>query len=169
MEQQALTHQMARQAEAIRVLAGGIPDEQARWKPEPSQWSVLEVVHHLLDEEIYDFRARLDIILHHPDQPWLPIDPQSWVTERAYNQQSPADILARFLEERRRSLAWLNSLPSPNWQVRYEAPFGQISAADMLASWMAHDLLHTRQLVELCYAYTRRLLAPARVDYAGLW
>jgi hypothetical protein len=169
MELEALVAQMARQAKAVRALAEGVPDEQARWKPDLDQWSMLEVVHHLLDEEIYDFRARLDIILHHPKQPWPAIDPEGWVTERAYNQQDPADVLARFREERRRSLAWLAALPSPDWRARYEAPFGPITAADMLASWVAHDLLHTRQLIELGYAYTQHFVAPARTDYAGPW
>jgi hypothetical protein len=49
------------------------------------------------------------------------------------------------------------------------APFGQISAGDMFASWVAHDLLHIRQLVELHWAYTTRQLQPYNVEYAGGW
>lgn len=35
--------------------------EQARWKPTPDKWSMLEVVNHLYDEEREDFRQRLSV------------------------------------------------------------------------------------------------------------
>jgi hypothetical protein len=46
-----LAMHMAQDAERIRGLVGDVSDEQARWKPGPDQWSVLEVVNHLYDEE----------------------------------------------------------------------------------------------------------------------
>ena len=39
----------------------------------------------------------------------------------------------------------------------------------MLAAWVAHDLLHLRQLVELHYAWTAQQLQPYSVAYAGDW
>jgi hypothetical protein len=39
----------------------------------------------------------------------------------------------------------------------------------MVASWVAHDVLHMRQLVELTWAWTTRLVAPYKVNYAGTW
>jgi hypothetical protein len=39
----------------------------------------------------------------------------------------------------------------------------------MFAAWVAHDLLHVRQLVELHYAYTVERNQPFLVDYAGGW
>jgi hypothetical protein len=163
------TARLTRQAETIRTLVQGVSDEQAGWRPSPDAWSVLEVINHLYDEEIEDFRQHLDHILHHPAQPWPRIDPQGWVTERQYIQRQIGASLDNFLRERETSLAWLKGLTSPNWEATYAAPFGQIAAGDMLASWVAHDLLHTRQLVELHWAYVSFLAAPHKVDYAGLW
>ena len=159
--------QMTRQAETIRTLVQGVADEQARWRPDPDAWSILEVINHLYDEEIEDFRQHLDVILHHPAQPWPSINPQGWITERQYNQRQAGASLDSFLRERETSLAWLKGLASPNWEATYDAPFGQITAGDMLGSWVAHDLLHTRQLVELHWAYVSFLAAPHKVDYAG--
>lgn len=76
MEQVFFNNQMANQAGIIHSLTLGISDVQARWKPDPQSWSILEVINHLYDEECADFRVCLDIILHHPDQPWPPINPQ---------------------------------------------------------------------------------------------
>ncbi|MCA9915005.1 MAG: DUF664 domain-containing protein, partial [Anaerolineae bacterium] len=82
--------QMAANAETIRRMVMGISDEQARWKPDENSWSMLEVINHLYDEERADFRVRLNHILHMPDQEAPTIDPQAWVTERAYNSRELA-------------------------------------------------------------------------------
>ena len=161
--------QMATQAETIRQLTVGVSDEQARWKPDPESWSILEVINHLYDEERLDFRVRLDHILHKPGVNPPGINPQGWVTERAYNTRELDPSLDNFLQEREQSLTWLRGLESPDWDATYTAPWGEIRAGDMFAAWVAHDLLHLRQLVELHYAWTRAQVQPYKVGYAGDW
>lgn len=161
--------QLTHQADAIRSLSDAISEQQARWRPTPDDWSLLEVVHHLLDEEVGDFRTHLDHVLHHADAPWPRIDPQGWVTERHYNQQSLPDVLARFLAERQASLRWLASLKSADLNAGVAAPWGTLRAGDLLAAWVAHDLLHLRQLTELRFAWTQYQAAPYSADYAGEW
>lgn len=164
-----ITHLTAN-AERIRTLLQGVSDAQGHWKPTPTDWSIVEVVNHLYDEENEDFRAHLDHILRQSEQPWPRIDPQGWVTERGYNQRNLDESLTRFLAARQQSLAWLAALPEPDWAVTATAPWGgPMSAGDMAASWIAHDLLHIRQLVELLWADTVRQLAPSSPEYAGEW
>jgi len=169
MDVDCFLSQMLEDAARIRALIQGVSEQQARWRPDPDSWSMLEVVNHLLDEERQDFRVRLDYTLHRPGVPWPPIDPGGWVTERQYNQQDPEASLAQFLSERESSIAWLRGLSAPDWDTTREAPWGPITAGDLFASWVAHDLLHMRQLVELHWAYTAANLAPYRPDYAGEW
>lgn len=170
MELDHLTSVMAKNAERIRALVQGIPGRQARWKPDADSWSILEVVNHLWDEEREDFRVRLDYTLHRPGETWPPIDPGGWVTERQYNQRELEPSLEGFLSEREASLAWLRQLSAPHWETSYhEASFEPVKAGDLLAAWVAHDLLHMRQLVELHWAYTTDLLQPYEVQYAGTW
>jgi hypothetical protein len=161
--------QLSYQASAIIALASDLTEEQARWKPDAENWSVLEVLNHLVDEEILDFRAHLDHILHSPDLPWPSINPGAWVTEKAYNQRSLAASIQNFRRERDQSLTWLSELKDPNWESFPSLPWGNLTAGDMLASWLAHDLLHIRQLVELRYALTALDCAPHQVSYAGEW
>ena len=163
------TTQMENNAETIRQLTEGISDEQARWKPDAGSWSILEVINHLDDEEREDFRVRLAWIFDHPNERWPPTDPEGWVIERQYNQRELKPSLANFLHARQESLAWLRTLSSANWQTVYHGTSRQITAGDMFASWLAHDLLHMRQLVELHWAYTTHLLQPYDVGYAGGW
>ena len=161
--------QLADHATMIGGLVSGVSLEQARWKPAADAWSMLEVMHHLYDEEREDFRRRLDHVLFRSDQPWPSIDPGGWVIQRRYNEQDFEQTVTGFLRERDQTIRWLKTLESPNWQSSYEAPWGPITAGDLLASWVAHDLLHMRQSVELHWVYTTRQLEPFRVEYAGQW
>jgi len=169
MDHKQLILKMVFNEDRIRALVHGVSHQAARWRPSPDAWSILEVVNHLYDEEREDFRARLDIILHHPGRKWPPIDPQGWVTERAYNDRDLDASLQGFIEERRRSIAWLNSLEAPRWEAGYETSRGILTAGDMMASWVAHDLLHMRQIVEIHHAYVVEHVLPFDTGYAGPW
>lgn len=161
--------QMTQQAGAIAALVTGIAAEQARWKSDAESWSMLEVVNHLYDEEREDFRPRLEHILRLTDEMPPAIDPEGWVTDRGYNQRDLATSLANFRTEREHSLTWLRGLSDPDWESAIDSPFGRIQAGDMLMAWLAHDLLHLRQLVELRYAYHQQQAAPYQIRYAGEW
>jgi len=169
MNIEPVTTRLAESAAAIQAVVRGITEEQARRKPDPEVWSVLEVVNHLWDEEREDFRQRLDYTLHRPGEAWPPIDPGGWVTARRYNERALVPSLAGFLSARDESLSWLRALPSPDWEATYQAPWGEITAGDLMVSWVAHDLLHLRQLVELRWFLITQELEPYRVEYAGTW
>jgi DinB superfamily len=156
-------------ASAFEALAHRIGDEQSRWKPTPEKWSILEVVNHLYDEERDDFRFRLDSLLHHPEKTWPPIDPPAWAVERKYNERELNESLQKFLEERRKSIEWLKELKEPRLENQYHHPQGVISAGDLLASWLAHDFLHIRQMARLHWEYLNSICVPYRTAYAGEW
>ena len=164
-----LTRQLTDNAARIEALVRGVSPQEGAWKPDQDTWSILEVVNHLVDEEREDFRVRLDIILNHPQKPWPGIDPEGWVVERKYNQRDLEDSLKNFLSEREASLEWLGTLGEPDWSVPYQAHFGSIRAGDVFASWVTHDHLHMRQLIELHRALTARRAEPYQLDYAGTW
>lgn len=169
-----IDYYIARLGENRRVFEGllsGVSGEQARWRPAPDKWTMLEVLGHLYDEEREDFRQYLDLLLHRPDAEWPKIDPQGWVTARAYNERDPGESLQSFLRERENSLSWLRGLaPRPqDWQNNRERPSGTVSAGDMLASWLAHDFLHVKQLARLHYDYTAEVSKPRGIAYAGDW
>ncbi len=161
--------QLSQNAERLHSLAADVSADQARRKPDADSWSILEVVCHLLDEERYDFRVRLSHILAGTPGDFPPIDPGGWVIARRYNEQDLAESLADFLAERQTSLAWLGALAEPDWDATNPVPWGVISAGEMLAAWVAHDLLHLRQLVELHWFLATTHMAPHRPDYAGEW
>ncbi|MBX3014888.1 MAG: DinB family protein [Caldilineaceae bacterium] len=166
----AIARQLTQQAQTIRSLATGLTEAQARWQPTPADWSILEVINHLYDEEREDFRQRIDYLLHRPGEEPPPIDPVGWVTARAYNQRNLVQSLQNFLDERAQSVAWLHGLSAPAWGNAYPHPAGfSLSAGELLVAWAAHDLLHLRQLVGLHYSWHQAQVAPLSLAYAGDW
>ena len=155
-------------AKKIKALLEGITEEQSKWKPAPEKWSILEVVNHLCDEERDDFRKRLDLTLHKPEEEWPGIDPEAWAISRDYNKRDYHQSVNNFFTEREESINWLNSLSSPNWEQIYTHPvIGSLSAADLLAAWAAHDYLHLRQLSDLNARFLNVLARPYSTRYAS--
>ncbi len=74
-----------------------------------------------------------------------------------------------FLHERIESFSRLKSVADSDWQAAYDMPRSKLTAGDLLASWVAHDLLHLRQFNKLRYAYLIQVAAPYMVQYAGDW
>jgi hypothetical protein len=143
--------------------------EQSRWKPSPDKWSMLEVINHLYDEEREDFRQRVELTLANPAEPWPPINPREWVSTRSYNERVIDTSLREFLMERENSLRWLRELSQPNWENSNDGPNGCLSAGDLLASWLAHDFLHIRQLARLHWQYIGETAQPYQTTYGGPW
>lgn len=169
MQHKGLYIELEHGAKLIRQLMNGVSQEEARQRPAPESWSILEVVCHLHDEEREDFRAHLDLVLHHPQEAWGAIDPGSWVTQRKYNERDLNEMLEAFLAERQRSLDWLRGLDAPDWESEYSNEYGSIRAGDVLCAWAAHDNLHIRQLVELRRSRLLKISEPFDVSYAGDW
>ena len=169
MEFETLYQDLAHGAEIIRALVNGVTQAEAQVRPTPESWSILEVVCHLVDEERDDFRQRVDFILNRPGETWPPIHPGAWVTERKYNERDLEQSLNDFLAERGKSLVFLKGLESANWDASHMTEYGERKAGDLLGSWVAHDNLHIRQLVELRRVRLEKITGPYDIRYAGDW
>lgn len=177
MEFRTLYQELVNSTEMIRALLAGIGEEDAKFRPSRGSWSILEVVCHLYDEEREDFREHLDFIistslnasLHRQHEGWHPIAPQAWVKLRKYNEQDFKKMKSKFFRERKKSLVWLKGLETADWKIKYKSRFGSMTAGDMFASWVAHDNLHIRQLVEFRRARIEKIAKPHHIQYAGDW
>jgi hypothetical protein len=159
---------------SLRPLVENLSDEEALWRPSPQDWSVIEIVRHLLDEEREDFRPRLEHVLRDPVLPWPPIDPMGAAATRGYRDRPLRSVLRDFELEREASVGWLRGLleasPAPDWTAAHVHPkFGPIHAGDLLAAWAAHDLLHLRQIAKRLFGMLEARGEPFRIGYAGAW
>jgi hypothetical protein len=165
----AIAKELGRNKGVFEHLLKNTSPAAYQWRPSPDKWNLLEIVGHLHDEEREDFRARLRHVLETPDLPMLPIQPLVWVVERNYAGQDFEGMLAKFLEERELSIAWLASLDAPAWENTCQHPLlGPMSAKMILSNWLAHDYLHIRQINRYQYGFLRHL-SQEDLSYAGDW
>lgn len=167
-----LITRLERFAEALPAVACCVSEADARWKPPSGNWSVLEIVRHLIDEEREDFRARVRMTLERVPE-WPKIEPSAWAIARRYNEQDFGASIAEFVRERHATIAWLRSLGDPasvDWTIAHQHPrVGPVSAGLLLASWAAHDALHLRQIAKRLHELAARDGSPNPIDYAGDW
>lgn len=167
----ALRDRLAAFPAVVRATAACVAPTDVRWKPSPTDWSVLEVCWHLADEEREDFRPRAERTLRDPTEPWPPLDLEGVAEKRGYNQRDLAEALRQFTDARAANIAWLDSLPaSTDWSRAFVHPkFGPLAAGMLLASWAAHDALHLRQLAKRLHGLAARDAGPYEIRYAGDW
>lgn len=78
MELTQAVKQLHHRGEAILSLCTPVTEAQARWKPGPENWSIQEVLNHLLMEERLDFQRHLGHIFHKTQDFPPEIDPKNW-------------------------------------------------------------------------------------------
>lgn len=169
-------HTLVRSLEAfvriIPALVEGLAERDAHWRPDDKSWSFVEIVRHLADEEIEDFRPRLESLLRNPEADWAPIDPERWARDRHYQESSLHEAVELFLERRRANLDWLRGRleEQPDWsQTKSHPRFGSMQAGELLAAWAAHDALHARQIIKRRHQLIERDAEPFSTGYAGEW
>ncbi|XAL99805.1 DinB family protein [Phycisphaeraceae bacterium D3-23] len=169
MNEAALMSDLTGFPAVLSAAVAGLSDAQFRWKPASGAYSILEVVCHLADEEVEDFALRLRLTLEDPTQDWPKIDPANWAQLRKHNEQDPAESLARFTKSRADNMLWLASIRPIDWETTHPHPLGDLKAADLFASWAAHDWLHLRQITKRRYELCTTAGSPYDALYAGEW
>ena len=170
MKFQKLVASLERFGNALPVMLNGISNDDAKWKPENGNWSILEIVCHLIDEEQEDFGCRFRSTLHDPTAAWPAWDPEGCAVSREYNSRDLSEMIGEFVKARNDSVTWLKQLPEIDLTLAYEHPkLGSIPAGNVFASWVAHDLLHMRQFAKRMYELTMRDAEGFSVAYAGNW
>jgi hypothetical protein len=170
MDVARLCELLANQAVVIAGLTADIDDASARLPLKQGEWTILEVMCHLYDEEREDFRVRVIQTLTHPTISLASIDPESWVLSRGYAQRAFNEMREQFFVERQQSISALRQLGEAAWDTPLNHPrLHELTAEQVAWAWVAHDLLHIRQLTELRYALYQRQTPPYGYGYAGDW
>lgn len=137
----------------LKALTWDISEDEARWKPSPHRWSILEVLGHLVHVEAHGFRNRAARILAE-DNPRLDnYDPDALLVAGAYRQRSVLLALDIFGAQREQSLELLRSISTESWsRPAVHSALGSMTLGDLLHEWPLHDLGHLRQIAELIRA-----------------
>jgi len=126
-------------------------------------WSPYDVVGHLIHGERTDWIPRAKIILQHGlSQPFEPFDRFAQF-ERSTGQPlgNLLPEFARLRKENLETLAQMNITPE-QWDLQGTHPdFGVVTLKQLLATWVAHDLNHIGQIVEV--------MAKQYTEAVGSW
>lgn len=158
---------LARLPAVLDALFGGIDVALWRERPAPAEWSPVEIVCHLRDEEAEDFGARVRVVVEGGER-FNAIDPERWAVERGYRDAEPLAALTAFRERRAANLVFLGTVaPSRLRNTVAQPRTGVLSGLDLLAAWVTHDRLHLAQLAATLARLGAQRWAPLRSDYAG--
>jgi DinB superfamily len=159
--------ELARLPIVLEALLAGLDEAGARMRPATGEWSPVEILCHLRDEESEDFGARLRVIVDGAGE-FTPIDPERWAEERRYHEASLSEALAALRARRQASLDLLASIsPTALEGSRPHKRLGHLSGQDILAAWIAHDRIHLTQLTATLARIWALRWEPLHSEYAG--
>lgn len=146
----------------LRSLLAGLPDVWTRPNEGPETWSPFDVVGHLIDAEETNWMVRARVILAQgADRRFPPFDRLRHLS--ANKGKTLGELLDRFAELRSRSLEELGGIRLTTAQLRLsgEHPeFGSVTLAQLLSTWVVHDLGHTAQIVRVMAKQYREAVGP---------
>lgn len=146
----------------VSALLVGVPERWARATEGDESWSPYDVVGHLIDGERTNWLPRARHILAGETRPFDPFDRTAHFTES--QGKSLDELLTAFAELRRENVAALGgmNLTSADLSRTGQHPeFGEVRLAQLLATWVVHDLNHVAQIVQT--------MAKVYADAVGPW
>jgi len=146
-------------AAAPRRLAASIRRARGprlRRRPAPREWSVVEVLAHLLDVEIaLSFRVRKAAA--EPGSVLTPWDQERWTPGLRHQRAELGPTLAAFSALRADTVALLRRLPPAQRRSAARHPeYGRLRIDQMVAHVAEHDLNHLQQIQTTLKALARR-------------
>lgn len=154
---------LERTPSVLRELLAGLPESATSAREGEGTWSAYDVVGHLIDGEETDWIPRARIILAQgPDRRFEPFDRFRHLAQ--HGAQPISKRLRRFAELRAANLEVLHgwNLAASQLALRGIHPeFGEVTLAQLLATWVTHDLGHLAQIA--------RVMAKQHADEVGPW
>ena len=147
----------------LRAFLEGLPSGWVREAEGPGTWSPFDVVGHLIHGERTDWIPRVEHVLRHGDQvPFPSFDREAMFS--ASQGSSLEELLANFGRLRESSLLRLAELGLTDADLSRRGlhpELGEVTLRQHLATWVAHDLSHVRQIA--------RVMARQYSDAVGPW
>lgn len=147
----------------LRALLHDLPSGWTEATEGPRTWSPFDVVGHLIHGERTDWMPRVEHMLTHGDTVTFPVFDREAMFDSS-KDLTLDELLDTFDRLRTGSLAHLNRLALTDADLarRGRHPeFGIVTMGQHLATWVAHDLGHIRQIV--------RVMARQYTEAVGPW
>ena len=134
-------------------LTATLSDRALDFRPAPDDWSMREILAHLVDDEMYVMRTRLERIIKEDRPSLAPHDEKKWYASRNTTRDQLTELLSDFALQRAASLGMISMLREADWaREGYQPEYGVFTAEKWLTQWAAHDTTHLRQIENLLAA-----------------
>ena len=143
-------------APKLKKLIGGLTPKQLKWKPEPTKWSIAEIVAHLADAEIVA-GWRMRSVLGANGTAIQPFDQDTWASVFQYSNRDAKQSLEVFRVLRENNLAMLRALPRELWEnYGMHAERGKETIAHLARMFAGHDTNHILQVEAVAHQLKSR-------------
>jgi hypothetical protein len=138
-------------------LTSSLSDPALDFRPTSGAWSSREILAHLVDDEMYVMRTRLERIIKEDRPSLAPHDEKHWFTNRNTTRDTLDELLSDFAVQRAASLGIVTMLRESEWMRQgYQPEYGLFTAQEWLTHWVEHDTAHLRQIESNLQAYQAR-------------
>jgi hypothetical protein len=132
---------------ALVRLTSGLLDAALDFRAAPEDWTIREILAHLVDDEMYVMRTRMERIIKEERPDLAPHDEQRWYANRNTTRDALNDLLADFAVQRAASLGIVTMVRDSDWvREGYQPEYGTFTAETWLGHWTEHDTVHLRQI-----------------------
>lgn len=140
--------------QTLQGLTSGVTDAALDFRFSTDEWSVREILAHLLDDEMFVMRTRLERMMKEDNPQLTSHDEKKWYSQRNTARDELIQLLSDFAIQRRASLNMFSLLRASEWsRTAYHPEYGQFTAEQWLEHWVAHDITHIQQIERNLAAY----------------
>lgn len=134
-------------AAALAQLTVNATDTALDYRSAPDEWTIREILAHLVDDEMYVMRTRMERIIKEDHPHLAPHDEKAWYAQRNTARDALAELLADFATQRAASLGIITMLRESDWlREGFQPEIGTFTAEGWLTHWAEHDTVHLRQI-----------------------
>jgi hypothetical protein len=133
----------------LERLTAHLTDAELDFHPGAEEWSTREILAHLVDDEAFIMRTRLERIVKEEHPSLASHDEKHWYQHRNTSRDQVSELLHDFTVQRAASVNILGMLREDDWRrTAYHPEYEGLTAESWLDHWAEHDLIHIRQIEE---------------------
>ena len=138
----------------LRTMTTSLSEDALDFRPTLQDWSSREILAHLVDDEMFVMRTRLERIVKEDEPHLAPHDEQHWYATRNTARDALGELLDDFALQRAASMNIITLLRASDWQrMGFQPEYGRFTAAAWLERWVEHDHVHLKQIADNLAAF----------------
>ncbi len=132
--------------QTLAVMLAPLDEAVLTARPAPNEWSIKEVIGHLVETDIHAFGGRIEWMLAE-ERPVLPAwDMKGAVAARRDNERALPSLLDELAAGRMQWLPLVRSLEEDSLSRPAVHRVGELTIGDFLFEWPYHDFNHISQI-----------------------